>query len=163
VLIGRLLGLSRRQARARARDLLAEFDLADAKDRAAGTYSGGMRRRLDIASSLVGRPPILFLDEPTTGLDPRARTSLWGRIRELVADGTTVLLTTQYLEEADVLADQIVVIDHGRIIASGSPAQLKAESGAQTLDEVFLALTGRPTDDPDPTTDVVGATDRRVT
>jgi oleandomycin transport system ATP-binding protein len=163
VLIGRLLGLSRRQARARARDLLAEFDLADAKDRAAGTYSGGMRRRLDIASSLVGRPPILFLDEPTTGLDPRARTSLWGRIRELVADGTTVLLTTQYLEEADVLADQIVVIDHGRIIASGSPAQLKAESGAQTLDEVFLALTGRPTDDPDPTTDVIAATDRRVT
>ncbi len=133
LLIGRLLGLPRRQAKQRARELLEQFDLTDAGGRAAKTYSGGMRRRLDLAASLVGRPPLLYLDEPTTGLDPRARTELWELIRTLVAQGTTVLLTTQYLEEADQLADEIVVIDRGRMIASGTPAELKAKTGAQTL------------------------------
>jgi oleandomycin transport system ATP-binding protein len=133
LLIGRLLGLPRAQAKQRAQELLAQFDLSDAGARAAKTYSGGMRRRLDLAASLVGRPPMLFLDEPTTGLDPRARTELWGRIRAMVAGGVTVLLTTQYLDEADELADDIVVIDHGRVIASGTPNELKAKTGAQTL------------------------------
>ncbi len=133
LLIGRLLGMSRATARARARDLLAQFDLSEAGGRAVKTYSGGMRRRLDLAASLVGEPPLLYLDEPTTGLDPRARTELWGLIRQLVGRGTTVLLTTQYLEEADELADEIVVIDHGRVIATGRPEELKAKTGAQTL------------------------------
>ncbi|SFB88332.1 ATP-binding cassette domain-containing protein [Streptomyces aidingensis] len=133
LLIGRLLGYGRAAARQRAKELLEQFQLSDAAGRAAGTYSGGMRRRLDLAASLVGRPPLLFLDEPTTGLDPRARTELWGMIRSLVAEGTTVLLTTQYLEEADELAEEIVVIDRGRKIASGSPDELKAKIGAQTL------------------------------
>jgi oleandomycin transport system ATP-binding protein len=133
LLIGRLLGLPKPRARARARDLLAQFDLSEAAGRAVKTYSGGMRRRLDLAASLVGRPPLLYLDEPTTGLDPRARAELWGLIRSLVADGTTVLLTTQYLDEADELADEIVVIDHGRVIATGAPDELKAKIGAQTL------------------------------
>ncbi|AHE97766.1 daunorubicin resistance protein DrrA family ABC transporter ATP-binding protein [Thioalkalivibrio paradoxus] len=133
ILIGRLLGLKRAEAKARADSLLAEFSLTDAGRRPAQTYSGGMRRRLDLAASLVGRPRILFLDEPSTGLDPRARRDLWQRVRQLQEDGTTVLLTTQYLEEADALADSIVVLDQGRVIAEGTAAQLKARVGARTL------------------------------
>jgi oleandomycin transport system ATP-binding protein len=133
VLIGRLLGQPRAQAKRRAAELLAAFRLEDAAGRPAKTYSGGMRRRLDLAASLVGRPRVLFLDEPTTGLDPRARTEMWEVIRTLVADGVTVLLTTQYLEEADQLADEISVVDHGRVIATGTPEELKARTGAQTL------------------------------
>jgi oleandomycin transport system ATP-binding protein len=133
LLIGRLLGQSRASARAGARELLARFGLADAAGRPAKTYSGGMRRRLDLAASLVGRPRVLFLDEPTTGLDPRSRLDLWQIVRDLVADGVTVLLTTQYLEEADQLADEIAVVDQGRVIATGTPAQLKARAGAQPL------------------------------
>jgi oleandomycin transport system ATP-binding protein len=133
-LIGRLLDLGRSQAQRRAAELLDRFDLADAGGRAAKTYSGGMRRRLDLAASLVGRPPVLFLDEPTTGLDPRSRNGLWAIIRELVADGTTLLLTTQYLEEADQLASRIAVIDHGRVIAHGTADQLKARVGGQILE-----------------------------
>jgi oleandomycin transport system ATP-binding protein len=142
VLIGRLLGQPRRDAKARARELLDRFSLTDAADRAAGKFSGGMRRRLDLAASLVGRPRVLFLDEPTTGLDPRARNEMWDIIRDLVADGVTVLLTTQYLDEADQLADEIVVIDHGRVIATGTADQLKARAGAQTV-------TVRPADERD--------------
>lgn len=133
LLIGRLLGHPKRQAKQRARALLDDFGLTDAADRAAKTYSGGMRRRLDLAASLVGRPPMLYLDEPTTGLDPRARAELWNLIRSLVAGGVTVLLTTQYLDEADQLCDEIVVVDHGKVIASGTPGELKAKTGAQTL------------------------------
>jgi oleandomycin transport system ATP-binding protein len=133
MMIGRLLGLSRMAARRRAGELLSRFDLVDAGDRAAKTYSGGMRRRLDLAASLVGRPQVLFLDEPTTGLDPRSRTELWEVVRALMADGVTVLLTTQYLQEADELADDIVVFDHGRVIASGTSDELKATTGAQVL------------------------------
>jgi len=133
VLIARLLGQPRPQAKRRAAELLADFRLEDAADRAAKTYSGGMRRRLDLAASLVGRPRVLFLDEPTTGLDPRSRNEMWDVIRRLVADGVTVLLTTQYLEEADQLADEISVVDHGRVLATGTPEQLKARTGAQTL------------------------------
>ncbi|MCA2212535.1 ATP-binding cassette domain-containing protein [Jidongwangia harbinensis] len=133
ILIGRLLGLPRRDAKARARELLAEFRLDDAADRAAGKFSGGMRRRLDLAASLVGRPRLLFLDEPTTGLDPRSRNEMWDIVRGLVADGVTVLLTTQYLDEADQLADEIVVIDHGRVVATGTSDQLKARTGRQTV------------------------------
>lgn len=134
VLIGRLLGLSRAESRRRAADLLERFELTDAKDRAAKTYSGGMRRRLDLATSLVGDPKILYLDEPTTGLDPRSRTGLWDILRNLVGDGVTVLLTTQYLEEADQLADTIAVIDHGRVIADGTPDELKMQAGGQVLE-----------------------------
>lgn len=133
ILIGRLLGLKRAEAKARADTLLADFSLQDAGRRPTQTYSGGMRRRLDLAASLVGRPRILFLDEPSTGLDPRARRDLWHRVRRLQADGTTVLLTTQYLEEADALADSIVVLDQGRVIAAGTAAQLKARVGVRTL------------------------------
>lgn len=134
MMIGRLLGMSRAEARARATALLERFALTEAGGRAAKTYSGGMRRRLDLAASLVGRPQVLFLDEPTTGLDPRSRTELWTVVRGLMADGVTVLLTTQYLEEADQLADDIVVFDHGRVIASGTSDQLKATTGAQVLE-----------------------------
>jgi oleandomycin transport system ATP-binding protein len=133
LLIGRLLGHPRAQAKRRARELLEQFELADAANRAAKTYSGGMRRRLDLAASLVSRPRVLFLDEPTTGLDPRSRLGMWQIVRDLVADGVTVLLTTQYLDEADQLADEIAVVDHGRVIASGTPAELKARTGAQPL------------------------------
>ena len=134
ILIGRLLGVPRRAARARADELLADFDLRDAAHRPVQTYSGGMRRRLDLAASLVGHPSVLFLDEPTTGLDPRARMDLWNLVRRLVAQGTTVLLTTQYLDEADALADELVVIDQGRVIARGTSEELKARIGAQTLE-----------------------------
>ena len=128
-MFGRLYHLSGREARRRADELLERFDLIDAADRLVSTYSGGMRRRLDVISSLIVRPRILFLDEPTTGLDPRSRGEIWTSVRNLVADGTTVLLTTQYLDEADQLADEIVVIDHGKAIATGTPDQLKAMIG----------------------------------
>jgi ABC-2 type transport system ATP-binding protein len=133
-LIGRLYHLSWPQARSRATELLGQFDLMDAADRAAKTYSGGMQRRLDLAASLVGRPQVLFLDEPTTGLDPRARLGMWDIIRSLVADGTTLLLTTQYLDEADELADEIVVIDHGLVIAAGTSEELKGRVGGDVLE-----------------------------
>jgi oleandomycin transport system ATP-binding protein len=132
-LFGRLLGMTRAIARRRADELLARFALEGAADRAAGTYSGGMRRRLDLAASLVGRPSVVFLDEPTTGLDPRSRLQLWDVVRELVSDGTTVLLTTQYLEEADELADRIVVIDSGRVVAEGTSDDLKRRLGGQAI------------------------------
>jgi oleandomycin transport system ATP-binding protein len=133
ILIGRLTGQSRAESRARARDLLAAFRLADAGDRAVKTYSGGMRRRLDLAASLVTQPRVLYLDEPTTGLDPRSRNEMWDVVRGLTATGVTVLLTTQYLEEADQLANEIAVIDHGTVIATGAPEELKARTGALTL------------------------------
>jgi oleandomycin transport system ATP-binding protein len=132
-IIGRLYHLSWPHARSRAVELLEQFGLSDAADRAAKTYSGGMQRRLDLAASLVGRPKVLFLDEPTTGLDPRSRLGMWDIIRSLVADGTTLLLTTQYLDEADQLAHDIVVFDHGRVVATGTPDQLKAKTGGQVL------------------------------
>ena len=133
VLVARLLDLSRREARNSAAELVERFGLADAAGRRVRTYSGGMRRRLDLAVSLVGRPDVLFLDEPTTGLDPRHRNEVWDEVRALAADGTTVLLTTQYLEEGEQLADDLVVLDHGRVIAAGTPAALKAEVGGQRL------------------------------
>lgn len=136
IMIGRLLGLSRAAARARAARLLGRFDLTDAASRPVKTYSGGMRRRIDLAASLVGQPQVLFLDEPTTGLDPQARSDVWDMVRSLVADGVTVLLTTQYLDEADQLADAIVVIDHGRVIATGTPDELKTKIGGQVLELV---------------------------
>ncbi len=133
IMIGRLLGHTRAAARTRASELLAAFDLTDAADRQVKTFSGGMRRRLDIAASIVVTPDLIFLDEPTTGLDPRSRNQVWDIVRALVADGTTVLLTTQYLEEADQLADRIAVIDHGRIIAEGTSRDLKASVGSASL------------------------------
>jgi oleandomycin transport system ATP-binding protein len=134
VLIGQLLDLPTGQARARARELLEWFGLADAAGRIAKTYSGGMRRRLDLAASLVGRPSVIFLDEPTTGLDPAKREDMWDVVRSLVADGSTVLLTTQYLDEADALADEITVIDHGTVIAQDTPDGLKRIVGGQRLE-----------------------------
>jgi oleandomycin transport system ATP-binding protein len=163
MLIGRLLDYSRADARARAKELLERFELTDAAKRPVRTYSGGMRRRIDLAASLVGRPEVLYLDEPTTGLDPHARNEVWAVVRNLVAEGATVLLTTQYLEEADQLADKITVIDHGRVVADGRADELKRRVGGQTLqvrptsmadlDAVFRILanlTGvRPTRDDD--------------
>ena len=133
VMIGQLSRLSRPEARRRADELLARFDLTQAAGRAVKTYSGGMRRRLDLAASLIGRPEVLFLDEPTTGLDPNSRAVMWEIIRELAADGTTLLLTTQYLEEADQLASQVAVIDAGRVVAEGTPDQLKAKVGEDRI------------------------------
>ncbi|WP_299577402.1 ATP-binding cassette domain-containing protein [uncultured Williamsia sp.] len=134
VVFGRLHGRSRRAARSDAADLLDRFGLTAAAGRRVATFSGGMRRRLDLAASLVARPPLLFLDEPTTGLDPRTRQGMWETVRGLVADGTTVLLTTQYLEEADQLADRIAVIDHGRVVAEGTADDLKAAVGTERLE-----------------------------
>jgi len=144
-MIGRLYRLGRRRARERARELLERFTLTDAAGRPVKTYSGGMRRRLDLAGSLVAEPSVLFLDEPTTGLDPRSRVTMWEVIRELVGQGTTLLLTTQYLEEADRLADEIVVIDNGRAIARGDADSLKAEVGGERV-ELIIRDTGRVDD-----------------
>jgi ABC-2 type transport system ATP-binding protein len=144
VMVGRLLGCSRRQARARASELLEAFALADAAGRQVKNYSGGMRRRLDIAASIVVTPQLMFLDEPTTGLDPRSRNQVWDIIRALAAQGTTVLLCTQYLDEADQLADGIAVIDHGKVIAEGTPGQLKASVGRGALHVRLLDPQTRP-------------------
>jgi len=134
IMIGRLYGLSRRQARRRAADLAGRLDLDGAAGRLVRTYSGGMRRRLDVAATLLAEPPVLFLDEPTTGLDPRGRLALWQVLGELTAQGASLLLTTQYIEEAERLAGMIVIIDHGTVIARGTPAQLRAQAGADRLD-----------------------------
>jgi oleandomycin transport system ATP-binding protein len=163
LLVGRLLDLGRADVRRRAGELLERFDLTEAGGRPVKTYSGGMQRRLDLALSIVGRPQVLFLDEPTTGLDPRSRIELWSIIRELVGDGATVLLTTQYLDEADRLADTITVLDHGRVIARGTSEELKRQTGGQVLElrpadpahlgvaaEALAALAGgHPAVDPD--------------
>jgi ABC-2 type transport system ATP-binding protein len=138
VMMGRLYRLTKQSAVARANELLEEFDLVAAADRPAKTYSGGMRRRLDLAVSLIATPPIIFLDEPTTGLDPRSRIAMWDIIKKLMANGTTILLTTQYLEEADQLADQIVVIDGGKVIAKGTAKQLKSKVGKDRLELTFI-------------------------
>jgi len=146
ILIGRLAGLRRGDAFRRAAELTASFGLSDAAGRLVRTYSGGMRRRLDLAASLMARPSLLVLDEPTTGLGPGSRQQLWTALMGLKAAGTTMLLTTQYLEEADKFADLLHLLDHGKVIATGTPAQLKASAGADaTLDEAFLALTGHAT------------------
>jgi ABC-2 type transport system ATP-binding protein len=144
-MVGRLYRLGRQRSRERARELLDRFDLADAGDRPVKTYSGGMRRRLDLAGALVAEPQVLFLDEPTTGLDPRSRTEMWNVIRELVSHGTTLLLTTQYLEEADLLADDIVVIDKGRAIAHGTADELKRQIGGERIEVVVTHATDLPT------------------
>ncbi len=150
-LMADLAHLRSREAVARVDELLARFGIADAADRRAATYSGGMKRRLDLAMTLVSRPRLIFLDEPTTGLDPRSRRDLWQIVRELLTDGVTILLTTQYMEEADQLAHTVGLLDGGRLVAEGTPAELKAQAGGETLDDVFLALTGHaatsPTDD----------------
>jgi daunorubicin resistance ABC transporter ATP-binding subunit len=143
-MMARMLGMSRPDSRARARELLVAFDLDDAADRALSTYSGGMQRRLDLALSLTGRPAIVFLDEPTTGLDPRSRAAMWRVIEGLVAEGTTVLLCTQYLEEADRLAERVVILDQGRVVAEGSPDRLRAQVGGDVVE-----LTVRDTADLD--------------
>ncbi|WP_456698120.1 ATP-binding cassette domain-containing protein [Aeromicrobium sp. P5_D10] len=137
-MVGRLYGMRKSQASARARDLLEGFGLSDAGDRPSKTYSGGMRRRLDLAGALVAEPPVLILDEPTTGLDVRSRQQMWTVIKGLVSSGSTVLLTTQYLEEADLLADDIVVIDHGRAIARGTSDELKAQTGGERIELVLV-------------------------
>jgi len=153
VLVGELSDMGRAPSRARAAELLAEFELTDAADRVLKGYSGGMRRRLDLAASLMTRPPVLFLDEPTTGLDPTSRQRVWDAIRELLGEGVTVLLTTQYLDEADALAHRIVVVDHGRVIADGTPTELKEASRSAHI-EVTLAA---------PHPDAVGAISPLVT
>jgi ABC-2 type transport system ATP-binding protein len=134
--------LPRAQGRARAAALLERFELTEAARKVPSTYSGGMRRKLDLAMTLVGDPEVIFLDEPTTGLDPRSRRDLWQIVRELLADGVTIFLTTQYLEEADQLAHTVGLLDGGHLVAEGTPAELKAQAGGETLDDVFLALTG---------------------
>jgi ABC-2 type transport system ATP-binding protein len=139
VLVGELSGMGRSETRARAEELLAAFDLTGAAGRVVKGYSGGMRRRLDLAASLMTRPPVLFLDEPTTGLDPTSRSKVWDAVRQLVAEGVTVLLTTQYLEEADALADNIVVVDRGRVIADGTPEELKAASRGARVELTLAA------------------------
>ncbi|WP_327092688.1 ATP-binding cassette domain-containing protein [Nonomuraea sp. NBC_01738] len=144
IILARLHGLSRAASRARAGDLLAAFELTAAAPRPVSGYSGGMRRRLDIAASLIRTPDLLFLDEPTTGLDPRSRSQVWDLVRQIAGAGTTVLLTTQYLEEADQLAERIAVVDHGRIVAEGTSADLKARVGAATLHVRLLDGTQRP-------------------
>jgi ABC-2 type transport system ATP-binding protein len=144
VMFGRLYQLPKREAERRAAELLAQFDLVDAADRVTKTYSGGMRRRLDLASAICGRPKVLFLDEPTTGLDPRSRLGMWEVIRTLVREGTTILLTTQYLEEADALADTIAVVDAGRIIARGTADELKSQVGGERIEVVVHDRTVLP-------------------
>ncbi|HWO65883.1 MAG TPA: ATP-binding cassette domain-containing protein [Umezawaea sp.] len=144
VLIARLLGASPREARQRAGELLELFDLADAAKRPSRIYSGGMRRRLDLAAGLVGRPDVIFLDEPTTGLDPSSRLSMWEIVEKLVSDGTTVLLTTQYLDEADRLADSITVLSEGRVVASGTSSELKAQVGQRTVTVTLAAAADLP-------------------
>ncbi|TQF68300.1 ATP-binding cassette domain-containing protein [Rhodococcus spelaei] len=139
-MVGRLFGVGKAESRRRADELLARFDLLDARDRTVRQYSGGMRRRLDIGASLIGRPRVLFLDEPTTGLDPRSRIGMWDFISDLVRDGTTILLTTQYLEEADRLADSIIVLDKGFVIAEGTPDQLKSQVGGERLEFVLADM-----------------------
>jgi len=140
-MMAQLRRLPRKAARARATELLASFDLTDSRHRRAGTYSGGMRRRLDLAMGMIERPQLLFLDEPTTGLDPRSREQLWETVRQLVDEGVTILLTTQYLEEADVLADQIALLDHGRIVAQGSAGELKERLGSEVIRLEFATVT----------------------
>jgi ABC-2 type transport system ATP-binding protein len=144
ILVGRLLGFSWQQARTRASELLEAFDLTEAAPRLVRTYSGGMRRRIDIAASLVAIPEILFLDEPTTGLDPRGRNQVWGLVRRIADEGTTVLLTTQYLDEADRLAQRMAVIDHGRVIAEGTSRELKAMVGANAVHVRLAHAEQRP-------------------
>ena len=165
VMMGRLYRLTANSAKARAQELLEDFDLVSAADRPAKTYSGGMRRRLDLAVSLIATPPVIFLDEPTTGLDPRSRLAMWDIIKKLVAGGTTILLTTQYLEEADQLADQIIVIDGGKVIAEGTAVELKSKVGKDRLELYFgnktdlnkaVELLGKQVVDTDP--DVHSAT-----
>jgi ABC-2 type transport system ATP-binding protein len=146
-MMARLLRLSSREARDRAGQLLTDFDLTDAGNRQVRTYSGGMRRRLDLAISMIRAPELLVLDEPTTGLDPRSREQLWASVKDLAGAGVTVLLTTQYLDEAERLADRIAVLDHGRIVAEGSAAELKSTLGVASLDEAFFALTAQSQDD----------------
>lgn len=154
-LVARLVGRRRPEARSRADDALERFGLADVAHHAVSTFSGGMRRRLDIAASLLGDPPLLFLDEPTTGLDPRTRADTWATVRDLVAQGTTVLLTTQYLEEADQLADRISVVDGGRVVAGGTPAELKESVGGLTL-HLVVADPGRRAEASDVLREVTG-------
>jgi ABC-2 type transport system ATP-binding protein len=148
-LMADLAHLPAREAAARVDELLTGFELTEAADRRAATYSGGMKRRLDLAMTLVSRPRVIFLDEPSAGLDPRSRRDLWQIVRELLEDGVTIFLTTQYLEEADQLAHTVGLLDGGRLVATGTPAELKVQAGGETLDDVFLALTGHavPTDD----------------